>query len=145
MAQMATEARLKAVLAGLREQTYQSVCSSTGELISALQARELEKAQQIAAELQQDLQLCDQDRPRYYLAQIMTLLYVEDVFLHCDELSVWLLVLESELNRLRHSCSEILPSTAVAASTLPVLFWEGCNTQYSKLSKQGRPVGGTEY
>lgn len=101
MAQKATESDLQAFLEGLSEEIHACLSSSTGELISALQARAVEHARRIAARLQQELNLCDSDRPSYFLAQIVTLLYYDDVFLHCDELSVWLLALENELQQLR--------------------------------------------
>src|SRR5690348_9742538 len=104
MAHKATESVLQTFLEGLREEIHASLSSSTGELISALQAREVKHAWQIAARLQQELNLCDSDRPSYFLAQIVTLLYYDDVFLHCDELTAWLLALEDELQRLRVSC-----------------------------------------
>jgi hypothetical protein len=103
MAQKATESVLQAFLEGLREEIHASLSSTTGELISALQAREIEHARQIAARLQQEMNRCDSDRPSYFLAQIVTLLYYDDVFLHCDELSARLLALEYELQRLRVS------------------------------------------
>src|SRR6185437_1281226 len=116
MAQKATESAFQAFLEGLRGDIHASLCSSTGELISALQERDVENARGIAVRLQQELNLCDSDRPSYFLAQILTLLYYDDVFLHCDEVSVWLLALESELQRLRASGRPQGVSSALVSS-----------------------------
>src|SRR6185437_290659 len=115
MAQKATESAFQAFLEGLRGDIHASLCSSTGELISALQERDVENAREIAVRLQQELNLCDSDRPSYFLAQILTLLSYEDVFLHCDELSGWLLALEYELERLRASYGSRSISSALVS------------------------------
>ena len=139
MAQKATESVLQAFLEGLREEIHASLSSTTGELISALQAREVEHARQIAARLQQELNLCDSDRPSYFLAQIVTLLCYDNVFLHCDELTAWLLALEYELERLRVSCRPHRLSSAPARSfddglTVPI--------QETRGRKCGTPAAG---
>lgn len=103
MTHRATEQDLRASLEALREEIHDSLCSSVGELISALQGREIQAARQIAARLHDDLHLCQRDRAGYYLSQIVTLLTYEDIFLHCDELTAWLLTLERELDQVRPS------------------------------------------
>jgi|SRR5690242_7057011 len=104
MTEQVTEIALQAFLQRPSEEIHLSLCSTTGELISALQERKVEEARQIAGRLHQDLNLSESDGPSYFLAHIITLLYCDDVFLHCDELSVWLLALERELHRVKVSC-----------------------------------------
>ncbi len=121
MAETAIEPALQAFLEGPREELHLVLCSRTTELISALQERKVEKARQIAAQLHQALHFCVSDCPSYFLAQIVTLLYNDDVFVHCDELSVGLLALEHELDRLRHTYG------GPAASSIPV---SGCRDSW---------------
>src|SRR5690349_14191248 len=104
MAEQIDEFASQAFLQRPREEIHPSLRSSTGELISALQERDAEEARQIAARLHRDLHLCESDRPSYLLAHIITLLHYDDVFQHCDELSVWLLALERELHDVKVSC-----------------------------------------
>src|SRR5690348_18030872 len=68
MAQKATDSVLQAFLEALRQDTHASL-SSTGELISELQERDVENAREIAVRLQQELYLCDSHRPSYFLGQ----------------------------------------------------------------------------
>lgn len=118
MAEKISEFALQAFLEGLREDIYASLCSSTGELISALQEREVNKGRQIAARLNEGLHFCDSDRPRYFLAKIVTLMDCDDVFLHCDELSAWLLALERELDRVRRSHRPLTAASAAVSDFL---------------------------
>jgi hypothetical protein len=123
MARKATESFLSAFLEGLREETHGSLCSITGQLVSALQERDVENARQTAARLQQELNLCDSDRATYFLAQVVTLLNYDDLFLHCDELSAWLLALEHELQRLRiFYCGASMSAAQVSSfdDTVPI-------------------------
>jgi len=46
----------------LKGRIHESLRSTTGEPISALQERELEKGQQIAVQLHRDLRLCNSNR-----------------------------------------------------------------------------------
>ena len=121
MAHRAPESVLQDFLEGLREEIRASLCSSTGELISALQKRDIDNARQIAVRLRQELNLCDSHHPSYFLAQIVALLQYEDVFLHCDELSVWLLALERELQLLRISSRPGSVPSALVSN-----FEDGC-------------------
>ena len=91
----------------LREDIHRSLCSSTADLISALQDRQLEKGRELAVELFPDFHLCNNDHPTWLLSRIVALVYSEDPFLHCDQLSTWLLELELELQQLPSSCPHV--------------------------------------
>jgi len=99
MAHTPTQEDLQSFVAELKAEIHRSWCSATTDLICALQQREIARARAIAQELFRDLQLCDSDRPGYFLSQAIATLEGEGAFEDCDELSVWLLRLEHELGR----------------------------------------------
>jgi hypothetical protein len=105
------------LLQGLTEHLHRSLCSSIAELIYALQERQLAEARRIAAELAEDLCLCDSIRCSYFLSRILSLISVEDVFSRCDELSAWLLFLEQELQRI-HALTQAQHTSSTVAARL---------------------------
>jgi hypothetical protein len=120
---------LQHFLEELRQDLHRSLCSSTADLISALQERELERARGIAVQLFRDSHLSNNHRPSSRLSQIVSLLDSDEVFLNCDQLSVWLLELECELQQLRFSSPQVLPEGAMfphARETSPDerLLWQ---------------------
>jgi hypothetical protein len=111
-------ANLKQFLEELRKDIHESLCSTTAHLISALQERELEKARGIALQLFRDLYLCNNDRPKSLLSQILFLLYSDNLFLRCDSLSAWLVELDCELQKLRSWGAHVLPPIAMSPSAV---------------------------
>lgn len=83
----------------LKKHLHRTLSNNVRELIRALQERQVIQAQEIAGDLLQDLSLCDDHRLQYFLSQIISVISIEDVFDHCDELSAWLLFLEQEVER----------------------------------------------
>lgn len=100
MAQSISTEDLRGPLQEPKEHLLRSLVASVGKLICALQKRHLPEARRIAAELARDLCLCDCFRAQYWISRIISLLTDEHVFDRCDELSVWLLFVEQEVESL---------------------------------------------
>jgi hypothetical protein len=64
------------------------------------------------------LYLCNNDRPKSLLSQILFLLYSDNLFLRCDSLSAWLVELDCELQKLRSWGAHVLPPIAMSPSAV---------------------------
>lgn len=97
MARKTNAADMEVLLQGFREHLHRSLLASVAKLICALQERRVPEARCIAGRLAQDLCVRDSFQAHYFIARIVSLLAHENVFDQCDQLSVWLLFLEREI------------------------------------------------